>query len=656
MQLHLLKIADFRNLRGLELRFATELPATVPEARAKAIRSHALIGQNGTGKSNLIEALITIFRDVDLDRDAALDFTLEYEIRGRVVRLQADTAKQKRPFVWVDDRAESQGYLLKNRELLPAHVFAYYSGRNERIEALFQEHQRRFNQRQEITTDEVLPEQLLNQFSASDADIRALEEVRQRRETRLKQAGDDRLRRLFYCRGGHSQLVLLACLLSDDPVFQKVLKNLHIESLESALFVLKEPHRLREKRRSGRFEENELNEGDPRFWYARGNVVSEFLDKLWQVAWAPIEQEATRQIDFRGRTEKQKQLYLFVPSQSKLRQLGELVGGTDSFFRYAEGAYIGDLIEEVRITVKKRDEHGGAVSFTQLSEGELQMLTVLGLMRITREDHCLFLLDEPDTHLNPIWKLRYFDDIEECLNQKTSLTLSGRLTLDSPHYSIKSQVLITTHDPMMVGSLKREQVHILRRRDNRTVVDAPDVHPQGMGVTGLLKSELFGLSSTLDVETERRLFRRNELFVKQPRTADEDAEMTRLSSELADLGFSTADFRDPDYALFVRKMAQHRKFRKPTLSPEEQAEQDRIADEIIDEILAEESQMQAPQEAQASTVSPELELLKSIFGDSPSSTPSTRLPAPDDNLEALKRHWRQESDDDESESSGSAGA
>ena len=32
-------------------------------------------------------------------------------------------------------------------------------------------------------------------FSASDADIRALEEVRRRREARLKQAGDDRLRR-----------------------------------------------------------------------------------------------------------------------------------------------------------------------------------------------------------------------------------------------------------------------------------------------------------------------------------------------------------------------------------------------------------------------------------------------------------------------------
>ena len=593
MQLLRIRIPVFRNLRDLEIDFATHLPpaASAPaDAQPKSIRSHALIGQNGTGKSNLIEALITIFRDVDLDREAAFDYTLEYSIRGHAMRIEADTAKQKRPYVWVDGKAESQGYLLKNRELLPAHIFAYYSGRNERIEALFQEHQRRFNQRQEITTDEVLSEQLLENFTGTEADIRAIEEAKRRREARLKQAGDDRLRRLFYCRGGHSQLVLRACLLSDDPVFQKVLKNLHIESLESALFVLKEPHRLREKRRSGKFDEQELNEGDPRFWYARGNVVSEFLDKLWQVAWAPIEQEATRQIDFRGRSEKQKQLYLFVPNQDKLKQLGELVGSTDSFFRYAEGAYIGDLIDEVRITVKKRDEHGGKVSFTHLSEGELQMLTVLGLMRITREGHCLFLLDEPDTHLNPIWKLRYFDDIEGVLGDAHDGGFDRGGFGEGPFDTSagQSQILITTHDPMMVGSLKREQVHILRRDGGRTLVDVPDEHPQGMGVTGLLKSELFGLSSTLDIETERRLFRRNELFVLSPRTPEEDAELSRLSTELADLGFSTADFRDPDYALFVRKMAQHRRFRKPTLTPEEQSEQDAIADSIIDEILREE--------------------------------------------------------------------
>lgn len=590
MQLRYLAIPHFRNLRDLEMSFATELShssSTGKPKESKRIRSHALIGQNGTGKSNLIEALITLFRDIDLDREAAFDYTLEYEIRSHIVRIQADTAKQKRPYVWVDGDRVSQDYLIKNdppdkvpqdkrrgARLLPTHIFAYYSGRNERIEQLFQEHQRRFNKRQEITTDEVLSEDLLENFTASDADIRAIEEAKRRRETRLKKAGDDRLRRLFYCRGGHSQLVLLACLLSDDPVFKKVLDNLHIESLESALFVLKEPHRLREKRRNGKFDENELNEGDPRFWYARGNVVSEFLAKLWEVSWAPIEQEATKQIDFRGRTEKQKQLYLFVPDKHKLKELGELVGSPDSFFRYAEGAYIGDLIDEVRITVKKCDEHGGKVSFTQLSEGELQMLTVLGLMRITREDQCLFLLDEPDTHLNPIWKLRYFDDIEGVLTTEK----------DSKSQS-ESQILITTHDPMMVGSLKKEQVHIIKNNGDKTLVEQPDEHPQGMGITGLLKSELFGLTSTLDVETERRLYRRNELFAKENKTPEENYELTRLSQELADLGFSMAEFKDPVYSMFVKKMAEHRKFNKPSLTADEIKEQDDIVDSIIDDIL-----------------------------------------------------------------------
>ncbi|MDR6361773.1 recombinational DNA repair ATPase RecF [Klebsiella sp. SORGH_AS 1173] len=101
MQLRRIFIPTFRNLRDLDITFATHLQpmASTTEAPPKLIRSHALIGQNGTGKSNLIEALITIFRDVDLDRDAAFDYMLEYSIRGRGVRIEADTSKQKRPYV-----------------------------------------------------------------------------------------------------------------------------------------------------------------------------------------------------------------------------------------------------------------------------------------------------------------------------------------------------------------------------------------------------------------------------------------------------------------------------------------------------------------------------------------------------------------------------
>ncbi|CAO1660189.1 AAA ATPase-like protein [Halomonas sp. NYA30] len=376
MQLRSICIPVFRNLRNLDIKFDSHLQPTdgaPADLQLKPIRSHALIGQNGTGKSNLIEALITIFRDVDLDREASFDYTLEYNIREHIVRIEANTSKQKLPFVWVNGEVETQKFLVKHaREYLPSHVFVYYSGKNERIETLFRSHQERYKQL-------------------------------------LRQDNDDLVRRLFYCRGGHSQLVLLACLLSDDPVFRKLLDNLNIEYIESALFVLKKPYAARD------LDEKDIALGDPRFWHRRGTVVNDFLDKLWQVSWAPVQETKQVVIDFRRKPEKQELLYLYVPDRGKLKKLGELVGTPERFFRYAEAAYIGDLLEEVRITVKKRKGHGGNMDFKQLSEGELQMLTVLGLMRITREDHCLFLLDEPDTHLNPIWKLRYFDDIEGVL-------------------------------------------------------------------------------------------------------------------------------------------------------------------------------------------------------------------------------------------------
>lgn len=538
MQLRYLAISEFRNLRNLEVNFATELEpdSGMPtDASPKRIRSHALIGQNGMGKSNLIEALITVFRDVDLDLDAAFDYTLEYEIRSHIVRIQADTENQKRPYVWVNGKSESQGFLVKHaREYLPSHVFAYYSGKNERIETLFRTHQERYKQL-------------------------------------LRQDDDDLMRRLFYCRGGHSQLVLLACLLSDDPVFKKLLDNLHIDAIESALFVLKKPYAARD------LDEKDIEHGDNRFWFRRGTVVDKFLDKLWQVAWAPVQETKQVAIDFRRRPEKQELLYLFVPDNKRLKKLGEEVGTPERFFRYAEAAYIGDLLEEVRITVRKSKGHGGGVEFKQLSEGELQIITVLGLMRITREDHCLFLLDEPDTHLNPIWKLRYFDDIEGVLSSENNSLMQG-----------ESQILITTHDPMMVGSLRKEQVHIIRKSDGNTKLESPTEHPQGMGVSGLLKSEMFGLPSTLDRHTLNTLQRRNDLLAKRKHeglSQEEQRELDCLVVRLDDLGFSR-EYRDPMYQLFIEQMYKVRS--KPLdqlLSEEELQEQNALAEKIMEQLV-----------------------------------------------------------------------
>jgi predicted ATPase len=77
MRLDKLKIASFKNLRDFAVDFDEQSPTTV------------LVGRNGTGKSNLLEALTIIFRDLDLGVEPSFDYVLEYLCRGRKVRIEA---------------------------------------------------------------------------------------------------------------------------------------------------------------------------------------------------------------------------------------------------------------------------------------------------------------------------------------------------------------------------------------------------------------------------------------------------------------------------------------------------------------------------------------------------------------------------------------
>ena len=46
-------------------------------------------------------------------------------------------------------------------------------------------------------------------------------------------------------------------------------------------------------------------------------------------------------------------------------------------------------------------------------------MSVLGLMRFTGRDESLFLLDEPDTHLNPAWKWSYLQLVKDVAQSNT---------------------------------------------------------------------------------------------------------------------------------------------------------------------------------------------------------------------------------------------
>jgi len=242
------------------------------------------------------------------------------------------------------------------------------------------------------------------------------------------------------------------------------------------------------------------------------------------------------------------------------------LSGKDSpkeFFSLLESLFLCDLIDEVRVSVQHA--RAGRVRFEQLSEGEQQLLTVLGLMIFTQQDESLFLLDEPDTHLNPSWIYKYYDLLEE--------------NFPKTH----SQLLIATHNPLMIGSLRKNQVRLLT---DGTAVE-PEDDPIGLSVDGLLQSELYGLRSTLPGEILEKLDARNELLAKDRRSHKEDAALRTLSDELARLGIALTH-PNPYFDRFAKALARNPLFQKPELTQEESRRIAAETDSLLDEILREE--------------------------------------------------------------------
>ena len=361
---------------------------------------------------------------------------------------------------------------------LPRFVFAYYSGESARLYEVFKPYLETFDRQ-------------------------------------LRQGKNPGLKRLFYALPVHSQFVLLAFLIQQsDEVRDFLADHLGIdpdEGIESVMFVLRQPPWT-------------SKDGDPRFWYAKG-VVADFLSRLQDVALAPI--EISRRVDISLWSKETLQFkYLYIKDIASLRQLV----GTQrpaEFFRDMESTHVSQLIEEVRIRVRlKRSD--GTVTFRELSEGEQQLLTVLGLLRFTAESESLFLLDEPDTHLNPRWAVDYLSYLRKFAGQN-----------DGDREN--SHILITTHNPLAIAELAKEQVQILHRTPQSKIVsESPALDPKGMGFANIVTSDMFGLGTSLDQQTNDDLVELHQLSTKTDLTDRERTRIANLRKELEGLDFNFA--------------------------------------------------------------------------------------------------------------------
>jgi len=346
---------------------------------------------------------------------------------------------------------------------------------------------------------------------------------------------------------------------ADNDDRELLRENLHINGLDSVLFALNKP----EWSRSG---------GDRRFWGA-GGEVQEFLDRLYDAAMLPLRMKRRVTVNLAS-SRAVENLYLFLPGADALAAVYEQYGGQYAFFTALESMHLSRLLAEVRTRVRMVPSGGGGqMTYRDLSEGEQQLLLVLGLLKFTAREEALFLLDEPDTHLNPVWSTQYLSFLHRFIHQRESC-----------------HIMMSSYDPLVFAGLGREQVRVFRRcAEGRAVVETPDHHPRGMGVAAILTSDLFRLRTTLDTATQERLDRRRILVMKNDRSNEEDEELRALHRVLDGLGLSRTT-RDPLYELFIEawtKQEDPNWRRQVQLSPEQRRDRMRLATEIVNRLRGE---------------------------------------------------------------------
>lgn len=150
----------------------------------------------------------------------------------------------------------------------------------------------------------------------------------------------------------------------------------------------------------------------------------------------------------------------------------------DSFQGHVEKPLKGKLplsVQELWMSDGQR-----TVAFDDLSDGEVQLLLTLGAVRLFGDDETLFLLDEPETHLNPSWRTRFHIDFEK------ANTPNG-----------KAQALISSHSPFLVSSLPKAAVfHFQKNENSVTEMGHPSAETFGASFDVLIKKH-FGLRATI---------------------------------------------------------------------------------------------------------------------------------------------------------------
>jgi restriction system-associated AAA family ATPase len=472
MKITRVKIGEIKHrplMEGLELFFS--------ESQSEFISANCLVGMNGSGKSQFLETLAEIFlfldrefRKINKPKKENPDFTFEIDYyliikkKKVFIKISQPNFKSSDLDIIVRDENNKQIAVQKadREDYLPTKIIGYTSGENETLSTPFLSY--------------------YDEYASYTAD-RAFKDLK---------VPDYNPRFYFMDYNTNLGIAISNLIFEEFDGLIQLKSELQIDSIRSFQIIIQTLQTASPKAQSASGETGvvlttELKEWKEQLIKCATNVAYDkahekyildfFVDKATKNALKHYFKTAFNfytvlyKFELLNNLIVDKRTRENIEKDRKSRKLVKKmpeVPDKDKVLNYSE--------------LKLKLTNGEIVDYLSLSDGEHQFINIFGTLLMTNDDNSFFLLDEPETHFNPIWRRLFISNLKQITQERNQ------------------DLYITSHSPFIVSDVQKDNVYIFERVSKNAVrVRPPSIETFGSSFTNILKM-VFSMDETISKE------------------------------------------------------------------------------------------------------------------------------------------------------------
>ncbi|TLV01343.1 restriction system-associated AAA family ATPase [Dyadobacter luticola] len=183
------------------------------------------------------------------------------------------------------------------------------------------------------------------------------------------------------------------------------------------------------------------------------------------------------------------------------------------------------ITKELKKTGEKKD-----LLLRSFSDGEHQFIHTMGICLLLKDKRALLLLDEPETHFNPSWRAKFI----KILNDSITAGNPSPSDVGGSNVHLLKDILLTSHSPFIISDCLPDNVILFEKdkKGNTTALKASELGIDTYGTSvNLLTNRIFKNKETIGKYAISRL---NEFKKRFDGSEDTQELIEELNNEFGD--------------------------------------------------------------------------------------------------------------------------